>query len=73
MLPKKRGGLVLMVESGQIDKCTHALDWEHAVYDTIMHDNAIKYASDWAKKIGNDTLIIVASSVSQDSFGTWTW
>ncbi len=35
-------GFVLMVESGLIDKYTHALDWERAVYDTIMLDNAVK-------------------------------
>ena len=37
-----------MVESGMIDKYTHALDMERAVYDTIMLDNAVKLARDWA-------------------------
>ena len=59
ILSKKREGFVLMVESGRIDKYTHALDWERAVYDTIMLDNAVKAAKDWAKKRNNDTLIIV--------------
>ena len=59
VLSKKREGFVLMVESGRIDKYTHALDWERAVYDTIMLDNAVKVAKDWAKAHGNDTLIIV--------------
>ena len=31
-----------MVESGLIDKYTHALDMERAVYDTIMLDNAVQ-------------------------------
>ena len=35
-------GFVLMVESGRIDKYSHSLDWERAVYDTIMLDNAVK-------------------------------
>ena len=59
ILSKKREGFVLMVESGRIDKYTHSLDWERAVYDTIMLDNAVKYAKDWAKKNGDNTLIIV--------------
>ena len=31
-----------MVESGLIDKYTHLLDMERAVYDTIMLDNAVQ-------------------------------
>ena len=31
-----------MVESGLIDKYTHCLDMERAVYDTIMLDNAVR-------------------------------
>ena len=53
-------GFVLMVESGRIDKYTHALDWERAVFDTIMLDNAVKAAKDWAAT-RNDTLIIVVA------------
>jgi alkaline phosphatase len=48
-----------MVESGRIDKYSHSLDWERAVYDTIMLDNAVKVAKDWAKAHGDNTLIIV--------------
>ena len=48
-----------MVESGMIDKYTHLLDMERAVYDTIMLDNAVKVARDWAAGRGNDTLILV--------------
>ncbi len=59
VLSKKKEGFVLMVESGRIDKYSHSLDWERAVYDTIMLDNAVKAAKDWAKKRDNDTLIIV--------------
>ena len=59
LLSKKSQGFVLMVESGRIDKYSHSLDWERAVYDTIMLDNAVKAAKDWAKAHGNDTLIIV--------------
>ncbi|HXP96913.1 MAG TPA: alkaline phosphatase, partial [Telmatospirillum sp.] len=58
ILSKSDKGFVLMVESGLIDKYTHVLDWERAVYDTIMLDNAVKLAKDFAAK-KNDTLIIV--------------
>ena len=58
VLSKNDKGFVLMVESGRIDKYSHSLDWERAVYDTIMLDNAVKVAKDFAAD-RNDTLIIV--------------
>ena len=58
VLSKNDKGFVLMVESGLIDKYTHALDMERAVYDTIMLDNAVKVAVDFAGT-RNDTLILV--------------
>ncbi len=51
-------GFILMVEAGRIDKYSHSLDWERAVYDTIMFDNVVKLAKDFAAK-DNDTLVIV--------------
>jgi alkaline phosphatase len=59
VLSKNEAGFFLMVESGMIDKYTHLLDMERAVYDTIMLDNAVKVARDWASKRGDDTLIMV--------------
>ena len=47
-----------MVESGRIDKYSHSLDWERAVYDTIMLDHAVRLAKDFASA-RNDTLVIV--------------
>lgn len=61
ILSRKPEGFVLMVESGLIDKYTHALDMERAVYDTIMLDNAVKLARDWAAARGDDTLILVVA------------
>jgi len=61
VLSRKREGFFLMVESGLIDKYTHALDMERAVYDTIMLDNAVKLARDWASARGDDTLILVVA------------
>jgi alkaline phosphatase len=58
VLSKNDKGFVLMVEAGRIDKYSHSMDWERAVYDTIMFDNAIRMAKDFAAQ-KNDTLIIV--------------
>jgi alkaline phosphatase len=60
ILSKNPNGFVLMVESGRIDKYSHSLDWERAVYDTIMLDNAVKVAKDFAAS-RNDTLILVVA------------
>jgi alkaline phosphatase len=59
VLSRNEAGFFLMVESGMIDKYTHLLDMERAVYDTIMLDNAVKLARDWASTRGDDTLILV--------------
>ncbi|CAH2600540.1 Alkaline phosphatase [Rhodovastum atsumiense] len=59
ILQKNQKGFVLMVESGRIDKYSHSLDAERAIYDTIMLDNAVKLAKDWAAAHGNDTMIVV--------------
>jgi alkaline phosphatase len=59
VLSRNDAGFFLMVESGMIDKYTHLLDMERAVYDTIMLDNAVKLARDWATPHGDDTLILV--------------
>lgn len=58
ILSKNQNGFVLMVESGRIDKYSHSVDWERSVFDTIMLDNAVKVAKDFAGD-RNDTLIIV--------------
>ncbi len=42
----------------EFDKYSHNLDWERAVYDTIMLDNAVAAAKDFAAG-RNDTLIVV--------------
>ncbi len=58
VLARNPNGFVMMIESGHIDKYSHPLDWERAVYDTIMLDKALEVALDWAKG-RDDTLIIV--------------
>jgi len=58
ILARDDKGFLLMVESGRIDKYSHSLDWERAVYDTIMFDDVVQMAKDFAAK-NNDTLVIV--------------
>jgi alkaline phosphatase len=60
VLSKNDKGFVLMVESGRIDKYSHSLDWERSVYDTIMLDNAVKVAKEFASR-RNDTMVIVVA------------
>ncbi len=59
ILSQNLSGFFLMVEAGMIDKYTHLLDMERAVYDTIMFDNTVKLVRDWSKARGDDTLILV--------------
>ncbi|MET0869021.1 MAG: alkaline phosphatase [Pseudorhodoplanes sp.] len=59
VLSQNPNGFFLMVESGMIDKYTHLLDMERAVYDTILLDNVVRLVRDWAKARGDDTLILV--------------
>lgn len=61
VLSKNQNGFFLMVESGLIDKYAHLLDFDRAVYDTIMLDNVVRQTKEWAKARGDDTLIIVVS------------
>jgi len=58
VLSRNPNGFVLMVESALIDKFTHPLDWERAIYDTIMLDESVRVAKDWAAS-HPDTLIMV--------------
>lgn len=60
VLARKDEGFFLMVESGRIDQFSHALDWERAVFETILLDNAVRVAKEWAAA-RNDTLIVVVA------------
>lgn len=64
ILSRNKNGFVLMVESARIDKYSHSMDPERAIFDTIMLDNAVKKAKDWAKANGNNTLILVTADHS---------
>lgn len=63
ILSRDPNGFVLMVESGRIDKYSHSLDPERAIYDTIMLDDAVKVAKDFAGT-RDDTLIMVVGDHS---------
>lgn len=58
VLSRNDQGFLLLVEAGRIDKYSHSLDWERAVYDTIMFDNAVAVAKEYAAR-SNNTLVIV--------------
>ena len=61
ILAQNKNGFFAMIEGASIDKQLHAMDWQRAGYDTIEFDKAIEYATDWSKKRGDDTLIIVVA------------
>jgi alkaline phosphatase len=61
VLSRNKKGFVLLVESARIDKYSHSMDAERAIYDTIMLDNAVKAAQQWARGQGDKTLILVTA------------
>ncbi|MFQ9865658.1 MAG: alkaline phosphatase [Bilophila wadsworthia] len=58
VLSKNPEGFFLMLEAGLVDKYSHPLDWERAVYDTIMFDKVVAIAQEFCDK-NPDTLLIV--------------
>ena len=58
VLSRHEEGFVLLVEAALIDKYSHPLDWERAVYDTIMFDKTVAIVKAFAEKNG-DTLVMV--------------
>jgi alkaline phosphatase len=63
ILSRHENGFLLMVEAGLIDKYSHPLDWERAVMDTIMLDQAVAVAKDFAAK-NPSTLVLVTADHS---------
>jgi alkaline phosphatase len=60
VLSRRADGFVLMVEAALIDKYSHPLDWERAVFDTIMLDQAVAVAKEFAART-EDTLVLVTA------------
>jgi alkaline phosphatase len=60
-------GFFLMIEGASIDKRTHDLDAERAIWDTIEFDNAVRVALEFAAQTNrdrdpaNDTLVVVTA------------
>ncbi|OLP61365.1 alkaline phosphatase [Xaviernesmea oryzae] len=57
---KNPEGFFLMVEGASIDKMSHPLDWDRAVFETIEFDQAIGVAREFAKT-HPDTLIVATA------------
>jgi alkaline phosphatase len=57
-LSKNPEGFFLMIEGASIDKQSHTLDWDRAIYETIEFDQVVGMARDFAKT-HPDTLIVV--------------
>ncbi|WP_026783113.1 alkaline phosphatase [Pleomorphomonas koreensis] len=57
-LSKNPEGFFLMVEGASIDKASHPLDWDRAVFDTIEFDKAIAVAREFQAS-QPDTLVVV--------------
>jgi alkaline phosphatase len=57
-LSKNPDGFFLMVEAASVDKMSHPMDWDRAIYDTIEFDQVIGMAREFAKT-HPDTLIVV--------------
>ncbi|HQR37876.1 MAG TPA: alkaline phosphatase, partial [Blastocatellia bacterium] len=60
VLDRNRKGFVLLVEGASIDKQTHSMDADRAIWETIEFDNAIRVCREFAERDGN-TLVIVVS------------
>jgi alkaline phosphatase len=57
-LSKNPEGFFLMVEGASVDKMSHPMDWDRALYETIEFDQVVGMARDFAKT-HPDTLIVV--------------
>jgi alkaline phosphatase len=60
VLNKNRAGFVLMVEGAHIDKQSHLMDAERAIWETIEFDRAVATALDFARRDGNTLVIVTA-------------
>lgn len=73
ILEKNKNGFFLMAEGASIDKQLHTMDWHRATYDAIELDQAVAYARDWAKRNGDNTLIIVVADHAHGASITGTY
>jgi alkaline phosphatase len=59
-LSRNPDGFFLMIEGNAIDKMSHPLDWERALFETIEFDKAVGLARDFAKT-NPDTLVVATA------------
>ncbi len=57
-LAKNNDGFFLMVEGASIDKMSHPMDWDRALFETIEFDKAVGLGMEFAKT-HPDTLVVV--------------
>jgi alkaline phosphatase len=60
VLSRNRRGFFLMVEGAHIDKQAHLMDAERAVGEVVEFDRAVGVARDWADRLGDTVVIVVA-------------
>jgi alkaline phosphatase len=60
VLSRNERGFFLMVEGAHIDKQSHLMDAERAVGEVIEFDRAVGKAREWADKLGDTIVIVVA-------------
>lgn len=60
VLSSNPNGFVLMVEGSKIDKVAHSNDADTMMKETILFDNAVKVALDFAANNGNTLVIVTA-------------
>jgi alkaline phosphatase len=60
VLSKNKKGFFLMVEGAHIDKQSHLMDSERTVGEVIEFDRAVGVAKQWADRLGNTLVIVVA-------------
>lgn len=60
MLARGRKGFFLMVEGSKVDYGAHSMDPVETITELLEFDRAVKVATDFARKDGNTTVIIVS-------------
>ncbi len=60
VLSKDPDGFFLMTEGGQIDSFAHGNDAENTVRQTLLFDEAVRVALEFAKKDGNTLVVVTA-------------
>jgi len=60
ILSSNPNGFVLMIEGSKIDKVAHSNNQDNMMKETLLFDNAVKAALEFAEKDGNTLVIVTA-------------